>query len=185
MTIIIAAKAGRDVIMGADSQITCDNLQRKSKMSKIFKNGNFLLGVSGHPKCQQLLKYYWPPPEFEECDSEETYLYKEIPKSIRDLFKKEGYSEINNNTEEFFDTIIFGYNSRIFSIESNYQVMEFTDSYICIGSGRDFAYGSLYSTWNSKLATDSIKEALKAAANYCIYCNSDFNISVLESKKEE
>src|SRR6056297_1078296 len=186
MTIIVAAKDDNGIIMGADRQLTSGGLETNTKDSKIFTKDDFIIGVTGSPRCKQLLEYSWViPPYNSTLEDENTYLHRTVINSIRNLFKDSGYAEINNNNEEFFDTIIMGYNKRIFTIEYNYQLREIDEPYICVGSGQEVAYGSIYSMWNNYTEKEYpidyiVEEALRAAAYFDIYCNDRFDIVVLK-----
>ena len=62
--------------------------------------------------------------------------------ALRELFKDRGYAKVSNNQETggFF---IVGYQGKIYTVQSDFQVNCYVDSYDAIGVGSDYALGAM------------------------------------------
>ena len=167
------------VYIGGDSAGTDTrtfNLQIR-KDPKVFVNDKFLIGFTTSFRMGQLMMYN-KLVDREQFDNETDYEYliQEFIPTIKKLFKDEGFSTIKENTEEA-GVFLVGYKTKLYVVESSYQVAELYDDYYAIGAGAYYALGSLYTTKNSDLSpANRIYTAFEAAEYHNACVKAPFNI---------
>jgi ATP-dependent HslUV protease subunit HslV len=74
----------------------------------------------------------------------------------------------------------------ILVISGNGEVIEPDEDYVAIGSGGNFAYAAAAALYNhTKMGAEEIvKEALKIAADICVFTNDNIVIEKLDTKEE-
>lgn len=105
---------------------------------KIFKNGDFLFGYTTSFRMGQLIEFAWKQPEKLNSQSEDYYIYKVIVDSIKTLLKGDGFA-----TDKEGGEFIFGYNGRLFKMQNDFSIFEYT-SYAACGCGEDEALAVLF-----------------------------------------
>jgi len=176
MTCIVSYidKEDKKVWMASDTCIsTSGGVKRVLSNPKIFKikdadqKHEYLIGVSGDPKCQSLLQYSLEIPNRNETDINK-FMHTEFVNSVIECLKVGLYSRNVNNVEEMDSHILVATDTGgIFCIEGNYQVIKSVDKYYASGSGTKIALGSLFTTKNLDLsAQDKTILAIESAAEY-------------------
>lgn len=182
MTCIVALEYDSKVYMGADSQMTQGETKFVSRDPKIFKRGDMLFGCSGWTRTNQLLMYALDIPEREMTrqtgmpyHTDMRYLVNQFVPAVRQCFKDAGFTSYNDGEEEgeFF---MFGYKGVIYQLESNFQITSCIDGNMAIGSGCQYALGSLYTSLEVQDPVSRIRTALFAAQKYDIYVCEPFTI---------
>ena len=198
MSVIVGIKHNGAVYLGADSQTTNRNKKEiltNSNNFKIWKAkcvSNCLVGQAGYLRngcvvrvMEDLVKEI----ETNEDINFEFVVTRIVPRIQNILIQNRYLSE--NDTIELMDSVfLFAYKDRLFSIGTDYSVFE-VDDFIAVGSGEDFAYGSLLSTQDDLNPELRIVKAIKAAATFnqfvdypFVLCNTaDESFSVI-SKDE-
>ena len=92
-----------------------------------------------------MLRYKFIPPNIPKKTSIRQYLATLFIDEVRALFKSGGLLKIDNN-EETSNSFLVGYKKELFCISSDLQVIKPLDGCYCLGSGDEYAFGSLYST---------------------------------------
>jgi 20S proteasome alpha/beta subunit len=64
MTCIIGLEAGDDVYVGGDSESANGWDIKVSRLRKVFRVGDFLIGYTGFRRSAQLIEYFLDPPSF-------------------------------------------------------------------------------------------------------------------------
>jgi ATP-dependent protease HslVU (ClpYQ) peptidase subunit len=179
MTCIIGLKDGGDIYIGADSLGSTSYLKRQITTPKVFMVGDHLIGGTGSWRMLQLLQYSLKVPE-QDCEDDLQHLVTNFVPAIRELFKEHGYSRIENN-EEKGGTFLLGYNSNLYSIESNFQITEHLELYDATGSGEEVALGAMGALIDNLMLTpeQKITKALELAAKYSKGVGGPFHIRKL------
>lgn len=144
MTLIIGLIDKDGVYMGGDSQSTSNSHKFIDKNPKVVfagKDGEFLIGSSGHSRARQLITYFDPPKRTDKDVYQ--YMVTDFIDSLRVCLLAGGYAEKNCNVEKQESFFLVGYEGRLFEIETNYQVQEFIQPYAAIGCAREYAVGAL------------------------------------------
>ena len=190
MTCIVGLVHDGDIYMGADSAATNGMLnQVNRKDEKVFKKGNMLFDFTSSYRMGQLLKYNLNIPRPFVDESLETYMYTRFIDSVRDCFKKGGFSRVMQN-EEHGGTFLVGVEGRLFKISGDFQVGESMMCFDACGCGEDLAKGAAYVLTkhdvNDNVPPEIIvTEALEAASVFSAGVGGPLKILKLEGIKEE
>lgn len=164
------------VYIGADSAAISDNYIEVRRDSKVFQNGEFVIGCTSSFRMIQLLQYSFIPPEMGDKDIFE-YMCTDFINAVRDCFSAGGYLSKDEYGVEGGGKFLVGYKDRLFIIDSDFQVGEVMRNFMAIGSGEDYALGSLYSTSYIPSSPEArIINALEAAAHFCPSVRAPFKI---------
>lgn len=150
--------------------------------NKIFKSidsPDILIGVSGSFRIMELL-------EFNSIFPENIFLKKQpitrellvntvVPNIKKLLEDNKAASYKDFGEDNFSSNILIVTKDSVFTIQANYAVLETTLPYTAIGSGKDYAFGSLYSTTGSNIE-EQIKLALKSAEKFQLNVKGPFKI---------
>ena len=169
-------KKNNNVVMGAD---TCgsDGDYKVSRLdTKIFMNGDFLIGCTSSFRMIQILRYKFKPPEINDKDIYE-YLCTDFVDELQKFFKASGFLQELSTKELRGGNFLVAYKNRLFEIESDFQVGENSCGYYAIGSGFKFAYGCLYAVEDMNMnVSDKVLLSLEAAAKFSTTVQSPFII---------
>lgn len=167
MTCIVAIAEKGKVYMGADSAGSNSITTIPRKDSKIFRNNGFLFGITSSFRMGQILRFRLTCPHYKgkkELDSLYQFMCTDFIDSVRNSFKDYGYGKIENN-EESGGSFLVGFEGHLFEVYDDFQIAMSIDNYASIGSGEQFARGSLFSTKGMK-PNKRLKLALKAATRF-------------------
>lgn len=170
------------VWMGADSIGSDLYTYDIRKDSKLFKNGEFLIGFTTSFRMGQLLMFA-DLPKFKKKDTDVfKYMVTKFIPAIRAIFKDNGFTSIDSNTESGGKFLV-GVRGRLFSIESDFQVAESTTNVVACGCGETIAIASiktineLDSEIDSKLSCEyKIKTALKVSSLISSHVKPPFKV---------
>ncbi len=166
MTCIIGVVEKNKVYIGADSAGVAglDIVTRKD--SKVFLNGEFLIGYTTSFRMGQILRYSFNPPKPREGVSPYRYMCTEFIDTLISSLKEKGFAKVDNN-EIRGGNFLVGYRGSLFEIASDFQVGEVLKNYVSVGCGCSYALGSMYSTEkSSKDPKSRIVIALEAAQEF-------------------
>lgn len=179
MTAIVAIVEKGKIWMGGDSASMDVGSYSIDicKDSKVFINGNFIIGFTSSFRMGQLLQYSLEVPDKGHGVSDEKYMSTVFIDCVRECFKKGGYMTIENGVEKggFF---LVGYNKKLYEIEPDFHVRIPSNNYYVCGCGGDICLGSLFST-KGKEPKERIKIALNAAARFSAGVRGPFIIESL------
>lgn len=178
MTTIIAYQGADFAILGADSQITDGDRRILSPSTpKIVKVGKYLLAVRGDARPGDVLMYAWKPPLYDGTDPVK-FMGKKIIPSIIAAFKANAY---DFDKEGAMFGFILAFAGNVFEIGSDMSISQNIDGLYAIGSGGDYALGSMciqmpFDDVNE--ASIAIQAALIISAKYDINTAGPFQIEV-------
>ena len=175
MTCIVGLRDGDRVWVGADSLASNGHIMWDMLDPKIFRNGDFLIGCSGSPRAAQLMQHAFSPPKKHADDDPKKYMATAFITELRDCFRSGGVCQKNNEVETVDVWTLVCFRSRIFHICSDFQIGERREGFDAIGSGEQFALGSLLSTVD-KDPEHRVLLALQAAETYCTSVRGPFVI---------
>ncbi len=184
MTCIIGIlEENGDIYMGGDSAGASGNSLSIRADRKVFINEDYIMGFTGSFRMGQLLRYNFKPPKFYEDFGLYSFMVNEFINGIRKCLKKGGFAKKKDEVEKG-GLFLVGYKSKLFVVDSDYQVGETIDNFASIGSGSEVALGSLYSTKDlNKRSEYRISLALESAEHFTVYVRKPFKI--IQLLKEE
>ena len=168
MTCIVGLVEDGRVHIGGDSAGVGEGFSLHVRVDpKVFRNGPFVIGFTSSFRMGQLLAYHLAIPPRHPDQDVFAFMVTAFVDSVRQCLKDGGYAERHSEAERAGEFLV-GYEGRLFTIHSDYQVSEIAERYAAVGCGAQIALGSLYST-DGKLVPGPlrIKEALCAAERFC------------------
>lgn len=167
-------KKKKVVIMGADSAGTDGALNQSiRKDTKIFYNGDFLIGCTSSFRMIQLLRFSFKPPLRGEKDIYE-YMCTDFVNAVRECFKNGGFLQKFTDGDEKGGSFLVAYKDRLFAVLTDFQVQENLNGLDACGCGESYALGSMHSSIGTP--KDKIKKALQAAELFSAGVAGPFNI---------
>ena len=160
MTCIVGLIDKDDVYIGGDSAGVAGLSLTIRSDEKVFVNGPFIMGFTTSFRMGQLLRYKFDPPKQTVNVPDMKYMVTDFIDAVRKCFTDNGFG--NASTGGAF---LVGYNGKLYSIDSDFQVGIPTAAYDSCGCGSDVALGALYAS-QGRRADERIKIALEAAAKF-------------------
>jgi len=162
MSCIVGVFGDGKMYIGGDSGATCGYKHLVSNVPKVFRNGEFIFGFIGSYRMGQILRVYFSPPSQIVDTTDYEYLATLVTEHIRSIFKEHGFQGDN---EREGGTFLIGYRGIVYVMYSDYHINWYNTGTVAIGSGEDYALGSLLVT--SMLEPRArIEAALQVAAMY-------------------
>lgn len=174
MSTVVGIVSKGSVIIGADSRATSqEGGIRPMIVEKIFRNGPYLIGYVGSVRGGQILRpEYFKPPKTISYMADDIYAQCEAKGCL-------GLSEDNNNTQVHLCNFIIGYKKKLYEILTDFQLNEIAE-YTAIGSGSDYAFGSLCTTNKFQLNDEErMNIALSSASEFDSATAPPFDIQTL------
>lgn len=132
------------VILGGDSAGVDTHTLGINQRSdtKVFRNGDFILGFTSSFRMGQILRYHaqLPTPDTWDIDK---FMCTQFVDAVRDAAVKAGWSGKDPEGREIFGTFLVGYQDRLYAIYDDLQVGINSCGYASVGCGQDFSMGAL------------------------------------------
>lgn len=167
MTCIVGIVQKGIVYMGGDSLASepesMDKLPMKNR--KVFHNGPFLIGACGSLRMAQILQHGLKPPPKPKLMEDMKFMATRFIDEVRAAFLNNGYGKIREGGDNEGGNFLVGFGGKLYEVHNDFQVGEWSWGYASIGSGRSYAYGSLFMSENEAPEL-RITSALEAAAHF-------------------
>lgn len=180
MTCIIGLEANDKVYLGCDSAMVQNWSISYTKQPKIFKLGEFLIGIAGFPRTAQLLQYQLTLKPQLPSQKDFEYLCTEFSTSVKQVLAYNNHIT-NNDGDNLIpeSSLLFGYRKHLYQLDVNFQVTQTIDKFSAIGSGQDLALGAM-AALNQQLSfwepEEIVKYALGISAKYNICVAKPFKV---------
>lgn len=174
MTTILAVQGDGWAVVGFDSRITTDTAPRVMTLgagvSKVSKNGPYLLGAAGDLRAINVLAYAFSPPlpgdDLLGVKLDRFMTSKFIP-SLRKCLETQGYAVLAKDKDESAahgSTVLTIINGAIYEIGNDYSWARDSSGVYAAGTGGDYALGSFSTSVRIKrnLETDSSTKEMTA-----------------------
>ena len=178
MTCIVAIKDKKTgkVHMGADSAASTDDQVIECSDSKIVKKKGILIGIAGYAININVIKFIFEVPKHEDKVSDFSYIMKIFLPAFRKCLEDNNCTEKENGQLSSWSNFLLAYKGSIYTMGSDFCVIQYALPYSVIGSGGDYALGSLYTTENQNLTVKNrCKKALESAAKFSSSVSGPFN----------
>ncbi len=186
MTCIVGLVHQGKVIIGADSQASKGYVVSTLAPStpKVFRLGEMVIGVCGSLRTLQLLRFALTLPSHPESRDVMAYIAVDVANAVRECLKSAGNAKKDSDQENHESELLIAYRGRLYSLHSDYSVMEVADGYYAVGSGAELAMGALHmSTHMGDLVAPKqrVRWALEASAAFNHGVSAPFILEVLET----
>lgn len=165
MTCIVAIGDGSSVYMGGDSASADDsgNFVSSRKEPKIFIKGDYIIGYAGSFRFGKVVQHLFMPPK-PDASNLDKFLNTAFVDALREVCET---SKVDPSSEDDSSEMLVGVRGRVFEFCNDWHLGEDINNFNAIGSGANFAMGSLYSTRRLKSNNARIKLALESSETFC------------------
>lgn len=147
MTCVVGLVHGGTVWIGADSAATDDIVSVRYATPKVFRRGKLLFGVIDSFRMRDILHHDLEITRRPPGMSDDKYLVQHVVEDIRAAFEAAGFDPMTDNEDDVGSgAVLIGYHGRLWCMDWDYHLGETVDGYIAIGSGADYALGSLHTS---------------------------------------
>lgn len=177
MTCIAAIKKDNIVWIGGDSAGATPSTTTPRSDPKVFKNGDYVFGFTTSFRMGNLLQHSFNPPRLpvDEIPTHK-FMVTEFVDAVRKCLKDGGFAHKENEVERG-GTFLVGVKDQLFEIDSDYQVGMSLNDYLAVGSGMEYALGSLHSNYNTIMSPEEIiTRALEASAHFNPFVRPPYTI---------
>ncbi len=173
MSCVVGLLKDGKLYMGSDGRASTDAGEKRPIIAtKLFWNGNFLIGFAGSVRTGQLLK-----PEYFEIPDD----IHELADAIRGHLGDKGSLATSDDQLSIQNcNFLIGFDGKLYEILTDFQINEASGDSLSIGSGSPFAMGSLFTSKRVKSGEKRVLIALKAAAEYDAACGPPYSVEVVE-----
>ena len=180
MTCIVGIKHEDGIYIGGDSAVSTGDLVQTLVDPKVWKKGNFIIGSAGGLRALQIIKYKMKIPPI-NGKKPTHYMITSFIDAMRKCLKQAGAAREDKKEEEQDNQFLVGYKGHLYEIDGYYGVCEVGDEFIAIGSGTDYALGSLHTT-KGLPPEERLNKALEAAAYFSAGVQAPFHVIALPNK---
>jgi ATP-dependent HslUV protease, peptidase subunit HslV len=180
MTCIIGIIDKENIFMGCDSRLSGGtNFVYNTNRSKLFKVKDFIIGIAGNVRYLNIIENNLYPRHHDYDLISMKYMCNEFTEDVRKCLEDNKYSKELDKISSVPDnnTMLIGYRNKLYGMTGDYAIVEYPDFY-AIGSGSDFALGSLHTTafFVDLSPTQRITKALESACKFDSACSEPFFI---------
>lgn len=185
MTAIVGLVFEGSIYLGADSS-ACDmeNMMHVSRLEpKVFRNGQYLMGVAGQTRCGQVMHYVFNPPRVPSFVRGNAgvieFMVREFVPALRDCLEEQGVTS-GEVTDPFPGNVIIGVRDCLLELEPDFQVSVNIEPWAAAGAGSAYCLGALFAQKDTLLdPVTIIGNALDAAATYSMTVRTPFTVERL------
>lgn len=144
MTTICGIETDRGVLLGGDSRIGVgEGFGFISDAPKVWRvnGGGIVVGCTGTIRILQSIKYFFTVEKMPKDYEIEEYLATDFVNAVREAFKAGG---VNNGDDEW--SMLIGVQDKLYCMDAGMGITRSHLGFFAIGSGSDFALGSLLTT---------------------------------------
>lgn len=177
MTCIAAAvNAAGEFVMGGDSAASTSDTILTAVVPKVFQSGEFVFGIAGSFRWQQLLRMLELPRCPKNADLDR-YMAVDFTQRMRQAAKNLGCLEEEGGVSFAGGYFLVGLRGRVWRVQPNFDSFEIADGFVAIGSGEPFALAAMkaLATTTTDLRT-IVEGALIIAEHYCPTVRGPFTV---------
>lgn len=168
MTTIVAVENSDHVLIGCDSQATMGRMKQSLPGGKIFTNGEYTIAVAGRFRLLQLMaKVELPPTTSDSLDYHMAHVFSPAVAEQINAISPDLLSE---------SLMLVVVKRQVFLITPDGSAIQNNRGHYSIGSGSDYALGSL-ARYTGDITERQVLAALEAASNYDIGTSGPFHVS--------
>lgn len=173
MTCIVGLVNNERVYIGADSCATSGNRKRTYSESKVFIKDDFIFGVAGSIRVQQILQHKFNIPVNQYGENNIKFLCSDFAEELIKCFKNNGVVKTEGGIDKLDGSnILMGYRGHLYAIYTDFQILETTDEFFCVGSGEHFANGAMKALMSESIIECPEKLIVKSLEISSYFCNN-------------
>lgn len=191
MSIVVAVKKGRDIVVAADSQsmfgptlrVRADN----HRAVKIRQIGRSYVATTGWGLYDNILDDFWGAGRAPDLRDEKS-IFTSFLKLWKALHQK--YHLVKDTSDEDDDHSPFGdldatflivNRNGIFQVSCDMSVTKF-ENYCAIGAGSDFSYGALFTLYDGDHDAEALAvKAVEAAITFNASCGGEIRVKKIKA----
>ena len=181
MTCGVGIVENGSVFLGYDSMASTNWVSHNSQSKRPIQKGEMVFLIAGSPRIAQLIEFTLSLPKHPDDYSVEGYMVTFVVDALRQCFLDGGHVKKENEEEAFDSHLLIGYRGHLFTIGSDFQVLETRDGYAAVGSGQEVALGALFAT-AGRSPSHRLLHALEAASYHTPFVRGPYHF--LEVKNE-
>lgn len=182
MTCIVAVEENGRVVIGGDRMGSNSHTGSSVSHSKVFNVGEITIGYTSSFRMGQLLQYALEVPEIEDGTDIDKWVSINLMQAIRKAYKDNGWDK-EKDGEATNGSFLLVAKNRVYEIQTDYSYIRNISGEYAIGSGADYALGSLRSTRGKMPIEARVIESLESAAEYVLSVAAPFDILTVEEVK--
>ena len=181
MTVIAGAIGKGSVWIGGDRSLTeSGTSQLTHGPSKVFRNGEVVIGSAGSARVGQLLQYILVVPKRQTKTSADRYICGQLVDSMRECLSKAGALTKKDGIEQMAGSLLVGYRGSLYMVDDEFFAYESSDGYDAVGSGSSVALGALAVSRAEPNTRSRVLAALRAAEHHDSAVRGPFDVVSLE-----
>ena len=182
MTVIVGYvdKNEKKVYLGGDSAATIEEVNMPRENPKVCRNGPYIMGNEGSYRYGDILQYCFKAPIDGSGHYDQDFMVTVFVPELQSILAESGYDIAIEGGD-----ILVGVKGRLYLVQHDFNVGEYTSHYYAIGSGSHHAMGALHATESlceglnktKKLTPQGkVKTALLAASGFSGGVSPPFHI---------
>lgn len=148
------------VYLGGDRALSDDNNCSILAHPKVFHRDGIVIGHAGYFDIFQVLEQEFLVPAYLSISSIIDSM-QECLKDLRNADRRRG------DESEIDSEFLVGFDGRLYYVQGNFVFMEYAYPYYSIGSGGEYALGSLHKSDPNTSPEKTLLDALQASAEFC------------------
>ena len=180
MTCIVGwVDKNKDIYMGCDSLGTGNGITWHLEDSKIFKNGEFLIGFCGCVRFENIIQYKFKCVKQKSTMDDRTYMYTVFVDTLIKCIKDNGWLKNKEDVISLGDNsvLLVGYKGFLYELCGDLQLNRVSENYRAIGAGKEIALGVLYAVQNESIKSEEkLLKSLRGANHFISSVGPPFRI---------
>lgn len=180
MTCIVATVNEKGSYIAGDRGASDTNIILPLAHPKVWKTGQYLFGYYGSMDGEKVM-YNFNPPALRTKDTDK-FMLTEFTKALKDFYDE--YFVFATQDKELDFGMIIVANGLMYEHDAGTMSMtRFATDHLAVGSGSEYAYGSLHSTEGWSDGKKRVRTAVDAAVRYSTSCMGPVDVvEVLHNK---
>lgn len=173
MSCVVGLIYDEAIYMGSDGIATTEEGEKRPiHATKIFRNGNYLMGFTGSVRAGQVIF----PVHFNPSED-----INKLPDEMREHMSNKGTLMIGESQVQLYNgNFLIGFKGKLYEILMDFQLNETLGNYTAIGSGASYALGSLHTSKDMMVTPRRrVEMALEAACEYDMSCGPPLKVEML------
>lgn len=167
MTVIVAARMKKGVVVAADSQISAGWQKGFGEASKLWSADPYIVGGAGCVRTHQLIKHYttWPKYRADEVTDIEAFAVKEMVPAVMQSVTNQGVVHSVNGVTSLLCELVVAWADHFIVMSGNGAVVTDSLGRCAIGSGYAEALGHLgdKGPWTVEQVVEAARRATLSA----------------------
>lgn len=140
--------------------------------------GKMMIGYTSSFRLGQLLEYKFKAPKYDCGDSPISYMIEKFVPKVIDLYDENYYGKKSDAEKMNGGIILVAFKQKMFKIQNDFAVLEFTDNFMSCGCGSDYALAAMHimhedGNWGGE---STVRRAILTAAKFSAYVDDTVDV---------